>query len=114
MKITKQRLKEIVAEEFMKEGDSEWVDINQLEPRSGKSPERADDQEAYEMHMKSSRNTIMDLYGNSGPQVWELITTALYAHPGSFEGVMPLHQEIADLGEPEPPTLGSYMDKGDE
>ena len=63
-----------------------------------KSPERADDQQSYEMAMDASRQTVMDVFGeNVGSIAWELITTALHAKPGSFEGVMPLHQEIADL-----------------
>jgi len=40
----------------------------------------------------------MDIFGEDvGSMAWELITTALHAKPGSFEGVMNLHQEIADL-----------------
>jgi len=107
MKITKSKLKEIIAEELLKEVDSEWVDVAKLEPRSGKSMKHAEAQRVYEEHMEYSRNIVIELYGE---QVWELITQALYAHPGKLEGVMPLHQEIADLAEPEPPTL----DEGDK
>ena len=65
-----------------------------------KSPERADDQQSYEMDMDASRQTVMDVFGeNIGSIAWELITQALHAQPGTFEGVMPLHQEIADLKE---------------
>ena len=60
----------------------------------------ADDQQSYEMAMDASRKTVMDVFGeNVGSMAWELITTALHAEPGSFEGVMNLHQEIADLKE---------------
>ena len=63
-----------------------------------KSPERADDQQSYEMAMDASRQTVMDVFGEDvGSMAWELITAALYADPGSFKGVMNLHQEIADL-----------------
>jgi len=62
-----------------------------------KSPERADDQQSYEMAMGASRDTIMSVFGEEGELVWNLIETALHAQPGSFETVMPLHQEIEDL-----------------
>ena len=114
MKITKSKLKEIIKEEYnrtmeglLKENDPEWVDVAELEPRAGKSMQHADAQRRYEEHMEASRSIVIDLYGE---QVWELITQALYAHTGKLEGVMPLHQEIADLAEPEPPTL----DEGDK
>ena len=107
MKITKSKLKEIIAEELLKEIDSEWVDVAELEPRAGKSMEHADNQRRYAKHMEDSRSIVTELYGE---QVWELITQALYAHPGKLEGVMPLHQEIADLAESDPPTL----DEGDK
>ena len=64
-------------------------------PRRG-----SDDQQSYEMAMDASRQTVMDIFGEDvGSMAWELITTALHAEPGSFEGVMNLHQEIADLKE---------------
>ncbi len=63
-----------------------------------KSPERADDQQSYEMAMDASRQTVMDVFGEDvGSMAWALITAALYTDPGSFKGVMNLHQEIADL-----------------
>ncbi len=64
-------------------------------PRRGR-----DDQQSYEMAMDASRQTVMDIFGEDvGSMAWELITAALHAEPGSFEGVMNLHQEIADLKE---------------
>ena len=85
MKINKSQLKQIIKEE-----------LGNL-----KSPERADDQQSYEMAMGQSRKTVIDVFGEvSGKMVWDLIETALHAQPGSFEGIMPLHQEIADLGRP--------------
>ena len=87
MKITKAQLKQIIKEE---------IEDTFLQ----KSPERADDQQSYEMAMEASRQTVMDVFGeNVGSIAWELITQALHAQPGTFEGVMPLHQEIADLKE---------------
>ena len=67
------------------------------DPYLEKSPERADDQQSYEMAMGASRDTIMSVFGEEGELVWNLIETALHAQPGSFETVMPLHQEIEDL-----------------
>tara|TARA_R110002124_G_scaffold139120_1_gene303255 strand:+ start:506 stop:1072 length:567 start_codon:yes stop_codon:yes gene_type:complete len=67
------------------------------DPYLQKSPERADDQQSYEMAMGASRDTIMSVFGEEGELVWSLIETALHAKPGSFETVMPLHQEIEDL-----------------
>ena len=62
-------------------------------PRRG-----SDDQQSYEMAMDASRQTVMDIFGEDvGSMAWRLITTALNAEPGRFEGVMNLHQEIADL-----------------
>ena len=87
MKISKSQLKQIIKEEI----EDTFIQ---------KSPERADDQQSYEMAMDASRQTVMDVFGeNVGSMAWELITTALHAEPGSFEGVMNLHQEIADLKE---------------
>ena len=85
MKISKSQLKQIIKEE---------IEDTFLE----KSPERADDQQSYEMAMDASRQTVMDVFGEDvGSMAWALITAALYADPGSFKGVMNLHQEIADL-----------------
>jgi len=68
------------------------------DPYLQKSPERADDQQSYEMAMGQSRQTVIDVFGEDvGSMAWNLIETALHAKPGSFETVMPLHQEIADL-----------------
>ena len=87
MKISKSQLKQIIKEE---------IEDTFLQ----KSPERADDQQSYEMAMDASRQSVMDIFGEDvGSMAWELITTALHAEPGSFEGVMNLHQEIADLKE---------------
>ncbi len=83
MKLTKSQLKQLIKEEL----------------DSIKSPERTDDQQSYEMAMEASRATIMSVFGEDGELVWSLIETALHAQPGSFEGVMPLHQDIADMGE---------------
>ena len=85
MKISKSQLKQIIKEE---------IEDTFLQ----KSPERADDQQSYEMAMDASRQTVMDVFGEDvGSMAWALITAALYADPGSFKGVMNLHQEIADL-----------------
>jgi len=85
MKISKSQLKQVIKEE---------IEDTFLQ----KSPERADDQQSYEMAMGASRQSVMDIFGEDvGSMAWELITTALHAKPGSFEGVMNLHQEIADL-----------------
>ena len=85
MKITKQQLKQIIKEEI----EDAFLQ---------KSSERADDQQSYEMAMEASRQTVLEVFGEDlGSMAWELITQALHATPGSFEGVMPLHQEIADL-----------------
>tara|TARA_R100001509_G_scaffold163911_2_gene139732 strand:+ start:357 stop:623 length:267 start_codon:yes stop_codon:yes gene_type:complete len=87
MKISKSQLKQIIKEEI----EDTFIQ---------KSPERADDQQSYEMAMDASRQSVMDIFGEDvGSMAWELITTALHAEPGSFEGVMNLHQEIADLKE---------------
>ena len=85
MKITKQQLKQIIKEEI----EDAFLQ---------KSDERADDQQSYEMAMEASRQTVLEVFGEDlGYVAWELITEALNATPGSFEGVMSLHQEIADL-----------------
>ena len=85
MKISRSQLKQIIKEE---------IEDTFLQ----KSPERADDQQSYEMAMDASRQSVMDIFGEDvGSMAWELIETALHAKPGSFETVMPLHQEIADL-----------------
>ena len=85
MKISKSQLKQIIKEEF--------EDVV--------SPERRDDQQSYEMAMGQSRQTVIDVFGEDvGSMAWDLIETALHTQPGSFETVMPLHQEIADLGRP--------------
>ena len=85
MKISRSQLKQIIKEEIE-------------ETFLQKSPERADDQQSYEMAMDASRQSVMDIFGEDvGSMAWELIETALHAKPGSFETVMPLHQEIADL-----------------
>jgi hypothetical protein len=85
MKINKSQLKQIIKEE---------IEDTLLQ----KSPERADDQQSYEMAMGQSRQTVIDVFGEDvGSMAWNLIETALHAKPGSFETVMPLHQEIADL-----------------
>ena len=76
MKITKQQIKKIITEELLKEMDSEWIDVAELEPRAGKSMEHADKQRRYAKHMEDSRSIVTELYGE---QVWELITQALYA-----------------------------------
>ena len=107
MKINKSQLKQIIKEEFRDYYDGEshsQSERDATQPRrpeeldSIKSPERADDQQSYEMAMAQSRQTVIDVFGEDvGSMAWNLIETALHAKPGSFETVMPLHQEIADL-----------------
>jgi hypothetical protein len=99
MKITKSQLKQIIKEEL---NEAHGGALGPFPGRYGtflqKSPERADDQQSYKMAMGQSRQTVIDVFGEDvGRMAWNLIETALHAKPGSFETVMPLHQEIADL-----------------
>ena len=88
----------------------EKAPFNEIEdPYLQKSPERADDQQSYEMAMDASRQSVVDIFGEDvGSMAWHLITTALHAEPGTFEGVMNLHQEIADLAQIDSDVKSEY------